>query len=107
VTFTRSADRHVATAVLPYTTACSPSRISLPGADDTEVIPRDIREARVLLQAEDGVAWCARACSLFCCLLSGVDAVDCVQSVTLHTSLGDIKVELACALVPRNCEVSV
>jgi hypothetical protein len=40
-------------------------------------------------------------------LLSGVDAVDCVQSVTLHTSLGDIKVELACALVPRNCEVSV
>ena len=27
------------------------------------------------------------------------------QSVTLHTTLGDIKLELACNLVPRMCEV--
>ena len=28
------------------------------------------------------------------------------QSVTLHTDLGDIKLELHCDLVPKTCEVS-
>ena len=28
-----------------------------------------------------------------------------VQSVTLHTDLGDIKIELYCELVPKACEV--
>ena len=28
------------------------------------------------------------------------------QSVTLHTDLGDIKLELHCNLVPKTCEVS-
>jgi hypothetical protein len=28
------------------------------------------------------------------------------MAVTLHTSLGDIKLELYCDLVPRTCEVS-
>ena len=28
-----------------------------------------------------------------------------MQSVTLHTDLGDIKIELQCELVPRACEV--
>lgn len=29
------------------------------------------------------------------------------MAVTLHTSLGDIKLELYCDLVPRTCEVRV
>lgn len=28
----------------------------------------------------------------------------CEQSVTLHTSLGDLKIELECGLVPKACE---
>ena len=30
-----------------------------------------------------------------------------MQSVTLHTDLGDIKIELQCELVPRACEVKM
>ncbi len=37
VTATRNADKQVAIATFPYTTACSPSKISLPGAEAVEV----------------------------------------------------------------------
>ena len=46
---TRKLDRHVAMATLPYTTACSPSRMSLPGAAAHEVtvdISQNGRECR-------------------------------------------------------------
>lgn len=30
----------------------------------------------------------------------------CVQAVTLHTDLGDIKIEIFCERAPKTCEVS-
>lgn len=36
---------------------------------------------------------------------SNLSGYNSLQAVTLHTSLGDIKLELACNQVPRLCEV--
>lgn len=53
-------------------------------------------------------AWMAKGCGrcsksthcLHCCSFASL------QALTLHTSAGDIKIELACSEAPKNCEVS-